>query len=366
MRWTKTWWKLGTHPNMERVSLLWRGLFVMYTSLTLLLIPKQCIADEPGFDYTYVEYRYGCGVRLWDYPPGGDSVSGARVIGCRNCSWLEVPRNVTAYSYISEGSIIFGNTRFGSIKQIGILSAGGNPMWMDAEGRFIGGGMGRATSRLDEANVYLTAGSNNSVSIHFRVLKPTLVTIVGCVAYAMLFGGGARPEGSVTGGGQLIGSFRLIPVYYRNISIPNPGALDIFEQTLILQPGDYIAEFSTTTHQWTAAVASRSDLYEINEAMCVMPFTNSVRLWVIRHPFRIPPGYRAYEVLSADINENGCIEDADLLYILSYFGKRFVHIHTDDIVVDPEGISADVNYDGVVDDGDLLQVFGLFGHCYTE
>lgn len=56
-------------------------------------------------------------------------------------------------------------------------------------------------------------------------------------------------------------------------------------------------------------------------------------------------------ILHGDVNNDGCVDDADLLQVLIGFGQG--------------GDSpADQNGDGVVDDSDLLIVLANFGRCY--
>lgn len=54
-------------------------------------------------------------------------------------------------------------------------------------------------------------------------------------------------------------------------------------------------------------------------------------------------------LIMGDVNENGCIDDTDLLAILFAFG------------LEGDGLSEDVNEDGIVDDIDLLIVLFSFG-----
>jgi probable HAF family extracellular repeat protein len=49
-----------------------------------------------------------------------------------------------------------------------------------------------------------------------------------------------------------------------------------------------------------------------------------------------------------DVDRNGCVDDADLLAVLSVFGERGYR-------------NEDLNWDGVIDDADLLQVLFNFG-----
>ncbi|MEJ5294838.1 MAG: hypothetical protein WHT28_06295, partial [Fimbriimonadales bacterium] len=52
----------------------------------------------------------------------------------------------------------------------------------------------------------------------------------------------------------------------------------------------------------------------------------------------------------ADVNGDGCVDDADLLEVLFAFGSA-------------GSMPADVNEDSVVDDADLLEVLFNFGNC---
>ncbi len=49
-----------------------------------------------------------------------------------------------------------------------------------------------------------------------------------------------------------------------------------------------------------------------------------------------------------DVDRNGCVDDADLLAVLSAFGERGYR-------------NEDLNWDGVIDDADLLTVLFNFG-----
>jgi uncharacterized delta-60 repeat protein len=55
------------------------------------------------------------------------------------------------------------------------------------------------------------------------------------------------------------------------------------------------------------------------------------------------------QVLPGDVNGDGCVDDGDLLAVLSAFGQR------------GSGLAEDLNNDGVVDDADLLEVLFNFG-----
>jgi uncharacterized delta-60 repeat protein len=55
------------------------------------------------------------------------------------------------------------------------------------------------------------------------------------------------------------------------------------------------------------------------------------------------------QVSPGDVNGDGCVNDADLLAVLSAFGQR------------GSGLAEDLNNDGVVDDADLLEVLFNFG-----
>ncbi|BCW96133.1 MAG: DVUA0089 family protein [Fimbriimonadales bacterium] len=57
----------------------------------------------------------------------------------------------------------------------------------------------------------------------------------------------------------------------------------------------------------------------------------------------------AQSLLRADVNRNGCVDDADLLQVLFDFGRTAFML------------GSDVNGDGVVDDADLLEVLFQFG-----
>jgi Ca2+-binding EF-hand superfamily protein len=50
-----------------------------------------------------------------------------------------------------------------------------------------------------------------------------------------------------------------------------------------------------------------------------------------------------------DVNDDGCVDDTDLLQVLFAFGRSGANL--------PE----DLNSDGTVDDSDLLEVLGNFG-----
>jgi hypothetical protein len=54
-------------------------------------------------------------------------------------------------------------------------------------------------------------------------------------------------------------------------------------------------------------------------------------------------------LLRADIDRNGCVDDADLLQVLFDFGRA------------GSLLPSDVNGDNVVDDADLLEVLFQFG-----
>jgi hypothetical protein len=51
---------------------------------------------------------------------------------------------------------------------------------------------------------------------------------------------------------------------------------------------------------------------------------------------------------NGDVDGNGCVDDADLLAVLSVFGERGYR-------------NEDLNWDGVIDDADLLIVLFNFG-----
>jgi len=65
-----------------------------------------------------------------------------------------------------------------------------------------------------------------------------------------------------------------------------------------------------------------------------------------------PEGIDLGQLIRADVNGDGCVDDADLLEVLLQFGAS--------------GGSADVNGDGIVDDSDLLAILLFFGICYLE
>jgi hypothetical protein len=54
-------------------------------------------------------------------------------------------------------------------------------------------------------------------------------------------------------------------------------------------------------------------------------------------------------VITADIDGNGCVDDADLLAVLFAFGNT------------GSGLPEDTNCDEVIDDADLLNVLFAFG-----
>lgn len=56
-------------------------------------------------------------------------------------------------------------------------------------------------------------------------------------------------------------------------------------------------------------------------------------------------------ILHGDVNNDGCVDDADLLQVLLDFGRG-------------GDLPADQNGDGVVDDSDLLIILANFGRCY--
>jgi len=60
----------------------------------------------------------------------------------------------------------------------------------------------------------------------------------------------------------------------------------------------------------------------------------------------------AADLILADVNADGCIDDADLLEVLSQYGNS--------------SGTADINQDGIVDDADLFIVLLLFGTCYLQ
>jgi len=264
----------------------------------------------------------------------------------------------------------------------------GNPLMMRAGAINVGGMLAMHNAFRECFNdgsslASGSAGSNKFVSITFEVQKQTIVTMVGFVVHALTFGGFTRPSGRIDGGGELIASFALNRVIgageeaiiSRYFSIRQ--RLDGFESKFVLDPGTYRARFSASVHNGVLGVAGPPDIPDDSSTTVVgMAFGDTVAMFVIRHPMRVPEGYSAYQVLRADVNNDGCIDDSDFLHILLNYGRQFVYINEDsandgiidenDVIVDLEGISADVNFDGVVDDSDLLQILMLFGHCYLE
>jgi len=57
-----------------------------------------------------------------------------------------------------------------------------------------------------------------------------------------------------------------------------------------------------------------------------------------------------YAIVPADVNEDGCIDDADLLLIISQLGNS-------------GWLREDINSDGVIDNGDLMEILIHFGDC---
>lgn len=103
--------------------------------------------------------------------------------------------------------------------------------------------------------------------------------------------------------------------------LTNTGADDLTNGTLPFT-GDF-----TGAYQWT---------------LQMQPFSTAA----VRVAYALNTQQRT---ISADIDRNGCVDDADLLAVLFDFGRTELLLPTD------------VNGDGVVDDADLLQVLFLFG-----
>lgn len=89
--------------------------------------------------------------------------------------------------------------------------------------------------------------------------------------------------------------------------------------------------------------------YEIASGVSVLTFTPTGRSLIFARSDTAHLRVRNPVYRSGDVNQDGCVDDADLLELLLAFGNTGVEL------------AADINDDGIVDDADLLTVLFHFG-----
>lgn len=189
-------------------------------------------------------------------------------------------------------------------------------------------------------------------SVEFSLTRSTVVTIFHIIGSAYV--ARTSPSG-YAGSGTTSGTWiqRVIDgayLYSRSVTQGYPGGVQKVIDEVYLPAGRYILGHTVSSHVGANAWSSGNhSVYQISLSGGGGD-SSLMRLYLGR--LSPPEGMDAADLILADVNADGCIDDADLLEVLSQYGNS--------------SGTADINQDGIVDDADLFIVLLLFGTCYLQ
>jgi hypothetical protein len=334
------------------------AISVAFMTTFFHILPTPCIARD-GVRYQHISYSASIYSGWERYENSYDSIFGEHVINGSN--WSITPRGLLAahvqtinYGGCWEGAyekaIHMQRQFFAYIQGYPRLFRASSIAGGNAVNQVLGvSHCGPWFPCMASAEAIM--GRYHSISLRFRLDKPTRVHIFGSVFYGLSYDGHSELTGFSAGAGGITSIYHEDAqqfVYRREFNI-YPSGMDTDRQTLSLQPGQYVLSHYVHSGDLVryATPCSQAGNDYIAYALAVDAVgLSSVVVLIFGSSREIPD----ITILLADLDGDGCITDADLLAVLMNFGAEFA--------------PGDVNLDGVVDDADLLIVLSLLGECY--
>ncbi len=337
--------------------------------VTVAHLPMLCHADG-GFYYYGVSHSRSVTVELHCLASQSRGEQGSVVINSDRWS-LPLPGITiaeTCHYHEEEACVIV--TAQGKGASVSLLhSLYGRPESLRL-GYLSGGGFlsvrtdTRICPRFGSPSAKGAASNGADVAVTFSVGRVQTARVIGVVAYSSVL----RGEQQFTKFDIGLFNFAIwdvtdpnnpVLVYIKSFSFTEPGGINHFDDSLTLYPGRiYVLDFTTNSGGSVNATSQIGPNARSASAYASGVLGSSARLYITFNPQPFLP-----EVIQSDVNGDGCIDDADLLAVLSCLGSTIVDTDND-VILKTECAPSDVNLDGVVDDADLLIVMQNLGMCY--